>query len=82
MDPLTIRLGSVEGWGAVEQGCEDPSVPAAPVQSSPCAVVGLAPGVETPASGASLKLDAQPRACGEEGNEKLRSRLFFFPLLN
>ena len=35
-----------------------------------------------PASGASLKLEAQPRACGEEGNEKLRSRLFFLSLIN
>lgn len=38
----------------------------------------LAPGLEIPASGASLKLDAQPIARGEEGNEKQRSRVVFF----
>lgn len=41
----------------------------------------LAPGAEIPASGASLKLDAQPERVGRR-EMKNREADFFFPLLN
>lgn len=80
VDPLAIPLGNLELGELGSKTLRSPLVPAAPVQSFPCAAVGFGSrrGVEIPAFRASLKLDAQPIARGEEGNEKQSSRVVFF----
>lgn len=62
-----------QDWGASRSRCSCSVIPCAAAVG-----FGSASGVEIPASGASLKLDAGPITHGEEGNEKQRSWVVFF----